>query len=87
MQRLIDNGDLANMTTLQQKQAPLPPEVRAYFSSIGRRGAAVHSLDQQARQRGVAVRKLKRAYIGKGYSPEAAHQKARARVHLDGGRA
>ena len=67
--------------------APLPPEVRAYFSTIGRRGAAAHSLSAEARQLGVAVRKLKRAFIGKGYSPEAAHQKARARVHLDGGRA
>lgn len=63
--------------------APLPPEVRAYFSSIGRRGAAAHSLSAEARQLGVAVRKLKRAFICKGYSPEAAHQKARARVHLD----
>jgi len=68
-------------------ERPLPPEVRAYLQTIGTRGAAVHSLDQQARQLGVAVRQLKRGFIAKGYSPEAAHQKARARVHLDSRRA
>jgi hypothetical protein len=63
---------------------PLPPEVRAYLQTIGSRGAAVHSLDQQARQLGVAVRKTKRALMAKGYSPEAALQKARAHLHLGG---
>ena len=74
------------MQPSQNIQAPLPLEVRAYFSTIGRKGAAVHSLNQEARQLGVAVRQLKRGFIAKGYSPEAAHQKARARVHLDLGR-
>jgi len=67
--------------------APLPPVVRAYFQEIGRRGAATHSLSPEARQLGVAVRKLKRSFIAKGYAPEVARQKARARLHLEGGRA
>lgn len=59
-----------------------PPEARAWLQTIGRRGAAVHSLNQEARELGVAVRKVKRALMAKGYSPEAALQKARARLHL-----
>ena len=61
---------------------PLPPEVRAYLQTIGSRGAAVHSLDQQARQLGVAVRKAKRELVKKGYAPAVALQRARAHLHL-----
>jgi hypothetical protein len=63
-------------------KAPLPPELRAYLSAIGRRGAAVHSLNDEARQLGVSVRRLKRQFIAKGYAPESALNMARARLHL-----
>jgi len=63
-------------------KAPLSPELRAYFSNIGRKGAATHSLSPAARELGVAVRKLKRTYVSRGYAPEVARQKARARLHL-----
>lgn len=68
-------------------KAPLTPEVRAYFREIGRRGAAKHSLNQEARLLGVAVRRAKRAFVKKGFSEAAALEKARARLHLQGGRA
>lgn len=73
------------MQTQPDLKAPLPPELRAYLSTIGRRGAAAHSLSPEARQLGVAVRKLKRSFMIKGYGPEVARQKARARLHLAGG--
>ena len=58
-------------------KAPLPPELRAYLSAIGRRGAAVHSLNDEARQLGVSVRRLKRQF-----GAESALNMARARLHL-----
>ena len=63
-------------------KAPLPPELRAYLSAIGRRGAAAHSLNDEARQLGVSVRRLKRQFIAKGYGAESALNMARARLHL-----
>ena len=72
------------MQTQPDLNSPLPPELRAYFSTIGRRGAAAHSLSPEARQLGVAVRKLKRTFMTKGYAPDVARQKARARLHLKG---
>ena len=70
-----------------QKQAhlgstPPPPEARAWLQTIGRRGAAVHSLNQEARQLGVAVRRVKRELVKKGYAPAVALQRARAHLHL-----
>ena len=63
-------------------KAPLPPELRAYLSAIGRRGAAVPSLNDEARQLGVSVRRLKRQFIAAGYGAESALNMARARLHL-----
>ena len=64
-------------------KAPLPPELRAYLSAIGRRGAAVHSLNDEARQLGVSVRRLKRQFIAKGYGdtrPVATNKTAEGRA-------
>lgn len=70
------------MQTQPDLKRPLPPEVRAYLAEIGSRGAAIHALDQKARELGVAIRKQKRLFMAKGYAPEVALQKARARLHL-----
>lgn len=63
-----------------QAQASL--EIRAYMSEIGRRGAAVHQLTQEARMLGVFVRREKRIFIAKGYDPEIALSKARGVLML-----
>ena len=68
-------------TQLETQQDP----VRAYLSEIGRRGAAVHSLTQEARLLGVRVRLLKKNFTSAGFSPSAAHQRARAAMRLNPG--
>ena len=60
----------------------LPIEVTEYMRMIGRRGAAKHSLSDDARRLGVSVRRLKRQFITKGYGADIALTMARARLHL-----
>lgn len=59
--------------------------VRAYLSEIGRRGAAVHKLTQEARLLGVRVRLAKKSYQAQGYSPAAAHMRARKNFRISPG--
>lgn len=62
-----------------------PDPVKAYLSRIGRKGAAVHQLTQEARQLGVKVRLLKKTYVMQGFSPAAAHLRARQNFRISPG--
>jgi hypothetical protein len=62
-----------------------PTAVRAYLAEIGRRGAAVRQLSQADRLLGVKVRLAKKSLIAQGFSPAAAHAKARAIFRISPG--